>query len=68
MQSTSKTMIDPADAVLLLIDHQSGLFQLVKDIDVSSLRHNVSALAKASRLAKLPTFTTASAPDGPRGP
>jgi len=32
------------------------------------LRHNVSALAKVSRLAKLPTFTTASVPDGPNGP
>jgi len=61
-------MIDPADAVMLLIDHQSGLFQLVKDIDMLRLRHNVSALAKVSRLAKLPTFTTASVPDGPNGP
>jgi nicotinamidase-related amidase len=68
MQGTIKTMIDPADAVMLLIDHQSGLFQLVKDIDMSTLRHNVSALAKASRLARLPTFTTASAPEGPNGP
>ena len=68
MPNTIKTMIDPADAVMLLIDHQSGLFQLVKDIDMLSLRHNVSALAKVSRLAKLPTFTTASVPDGPNGP
>jgi nicotinamidase-related amidase len=28
----------------------------------------VIALAKASRLAKIPTFTTASVPDGPNGP
>src|SRR5262245_63687049 len=68
MTNTIKTMIDPADAVMLLIDHQSGLFQLVKDIDMLRLRHNVSALAKVSRLAKLPTFTTASVPDGPNGP
>jgi len=64
----NKWMIDPADAVLLLIDHQSGLFQLVKDIDVPTLRNNVIALAKASRLARIPTFTTASVPDGPNGP
>lgn len=31
-------MIDPNDAVMLLIDHQSGLFQLVKDIDLPRLR------------------------------
>jgi nicotinamidase-related amidase len=68
MSKVIKTMIDPNDAVMLLIDHQSGLFQLVKDIDVPSLRNNVIALAKAAKLAKVPTFTTASVPDGPNGP
>ncbi|HXV19981.1 MAG TPA: hypothetical protein VD811_03180, partial [Desulfuromonadales bacterium] len=64
----NKWMIDPADAVMLLIDHQSGLFQLVKDIDLPVLRSNVIALAKVSHLADIPTFTTASVPDGPNGP
>ena len=59
MSKTIKTMIDPNDAVMLLIDHQSGLFQLVKDIDVPSLRNNVIALAKAAKLAKVPTWRTA---------
>jgi nicotinamidase-related amidase len=68
MAKVAPGMIDPDDAVLLLIDHQSGLFQLVKDLDLLELRHNVVALAKASRLAKIPTFTTASVPDGPNGP
>jgi nicotinamidase-related amidase len=68
MSKVAKGMIDPADAVMLLIDHQSGLFQIVKDMDMLALRHNVIALAKASKLAKLPTFTTASVPDGPNGP
>src|SRR5438093_5331212 len=68
MSNTSKTMIDTDDAVLLLIDHQSGLFQLVRDIDQPVLRSNVSALAKVAHLDKIPTFTTASVPDGPNGP
>src|SRR5216683_63510 len=68
MSKTIKTMIDPDDAVMLLIDHQSGLFQLVKDIEIPVLRSNVIALAKVARLAKVPTFTTASVPDGPNGP
>src|SRR5688572_29235263 len=68
MAGFNKWMIDPKDAVLLLIDHQSGLFQLVKDMDVPTLRNNVIALAKAARLTKTPTFTTASVPDGPNGP
>jgi nicotinamidase-related amidase len=68
MSETNKWMIDPEDAVLLLVDHQSGLFQLVKDIELTELRANVTALAKVAHLAKVPTFTTASVPDGPNGP
>src|SRR5437867_6754859 len=68
MSKTITTIIDPDDAVMLLTDHQSGLFQLVRDIDQPVLRSNVTALAKVARLAKIPTFTTASVPDGPNGP
>lgn len=68
MSQINRWLIDPNDAVMLLIDHQSGLFQLVKDIELPELRNNVCALAKVSRLAKIPTFTTASVPDGPNGP
>ncbi len=68
MTVRNKWMIDPDDAVMLLIDHQSGLFQLVRDIEQPVLRSHVTALAKVSYLAKLPTFTTASVPDGPNGP
>lgn len=64
----NKWMIDPDDAVMLLIDHQSGLFQLVRDIDQPVLRNHVIALAKIAHLANIPTFTTASVPDGPNGP
>jgi nicotinamidase-related amidase len=68
MAEVNKWMIDPQDAVMLLIDHQSGLFQLVRDIELPVLRSHVTALAKISHLAKIPTFTTASVPDGPNGP
>ena len=61
-------MINVSDALLLLIDHQSGLFQTVKDLEQEELRGNVIALAKLARLAKLPVITTASVPDGPNGP
>ncbi len=63
-----KSMIAVDDAVLLLIDHQSGLFQLVKDLEQEELRGNVVALAKVAKLLKLPVITTASVPDGPNGP
>src|SRR5207237_2475203 len=68
MATSNKWMINPDDAVLLLVDHQSGLFQLVRDIDLPTLRHHVCALSKVAHLAKIPTFTTASVPDGPNGP
>jgi nicotinamidase-related amidase len=64
----NKWMIDPDDAVMLLIDHQSGLFQLVKDIELPILRAHAGALAKMAHLANIPTYTTASVPDGPNGP
>jgi nicotinamidase-related amidase len=63
-----KNMIDPDDAVMLLIDHQSGLFQTVKDMEVTALRANVVTLAKVAALAKIPVITTASVPQGPNGP
>jgi hypothetical protein len=42
MAEFNKWMIDPKDAVMLLIDHQSGLFQLVRDIDQPTLRAHAS--------------------------
>ena len=60
-----KPAIDVADTAMLLIDHQSGLFQIVKDIEVPQLRANVVALAKAAALLKIPVITSASVPQGP---
>src|SRR5579871_2988105 len=65
---TKSHLIDINDALLLLIDHQSGLFQLVRDLERVELRKNVVALAKLAKLVKLPVITTASVPDGPNGP
>lgn len=64
----ARPVIDPNDAVLLLIDHQSGLFQTVQDMPMSVLRQHAAALAKMATLAKIPVITTASVPQGPNGP
>ena len=66
--SGGRALMDPADVLLLLLDHQSGLFQVVKDIEVSHLRANTTMLAKLATLMKLPVITTASVPEGPNGP
>ena len=63
-----KALINPADVLLLLLDHQAGLFQVVKDIEVAQLRANTTMLAKLATLMKLPLITTASEPGGPNGP
>ena len=63
-----KGLLDPTDTVLLLLDHQAGLFQVVKDISVAELRANTTMLAKLATLMKLPVITTASEPNGPNGP
>lgn len=61
-------VIDANDAVILLIDHQSGLFQTVGDMPMPELRQRAAALASIATLAKLPVITTASVPQGPNGP
>jgi nicotinamidase-related amidase len=65
---SGKALMNVDDTALLLLDHQSGLFQTVKDITVAELRANVMALARIATLLKLPIITTASVPDGPNGP
>jgi nicotinamidase-related amidase len=63
-----QALLDPADTVFLMLDHQSGLFQTVKDISITDLRANAVAMAKLATLLKIPVITTASEPNGPNGP
>src|SRR5687767_2109132 len=67
-QGASGVLLDPADTVVLLLDHQTGLFQTVKDIEVRDLRANTVVLAKVAELGKAPILTTASEPAGTNGP
>jgi nicotinamidase-related amidase len=66
--ATAGPLLDPADTVVCLLDHQTGLFQTVKDIAVRDLRANTVVLAKVAELAKAPILTTASEPAGTNGP
>ena len=61
-------MIDVNDAAMLLIDHQSGLFQCINDVDFLRIRDRAIALAEAATLVNMPVITTASVPQGPNGP
>ena len=56
------------DAVLLLVDHQSGLISLVQDYSPGEFKNNVLALADVAKFFNLPTILTTSFEDGPNGP
>lgn len=61
-------LLDASDTAILLMDHQAGLFQTVKDIGIAELRANTAVLARLATLLNLPVITTASEPNGPNGP
>jgi nicotinamidase-related amidase len=63
-----QALLDTCDSLILLLDHQSGLFQTVKDISIAELRANTTMLARLGTLLKIPVITTASEPNGPKGP
>jgi nicotinamidase-related amidase len=63
-----QALLDASDAVLLLLDHQTGLFQTVKDVSITELRTNTVMLAKLATMFDIPIITSASEPNGPNGP
>lgn len=66
--AAAEALLDPNDTVVLLLDHQTGLFQTVKDVPLRELRAHAVVLAKIAELARMPIIYTASEPGGPNGP
>lgn len=60
--------LDKNNAAVLLVDHQTGLLSLVRDIDPDKFKNNVLALADLARYFQLPTILTTSFETGPNGP
>lgn len=60
--------LDKDNAAVLLVDHQTGLLSLVRDIDPDKFKNNVLALADMAEYFKLPTILTTSFENGPNGP
>lgn len=56
------------DAMVLFIDHQTGLLSLVRDRSPSEFNNNVLALADLALLFDLPVVLTTSFERGPNGP
>lgn len=66
--STPYTRLDKNDAAVLLVDHQTGLASLVRDIEPDKFKNNVLALADLAKYFELPTILTTSFETGPNGP
>src|SRR6478735_5503157 len=58
----------PQDSALLLIDHQVGTMQLIKNIDVKQAKRMSLALAKTASILGIPTVLTSSQEDRLQGP
>ncbi|KUJ14177.1 Isochorismatase hydrolase [Mollisia scopiformis] len=59
--------LNKSDAALLVVDHQIGLSQLVRDYGVVEFRNSILAHAAIGKLFDLPTILTTSADTGPNG-
>lgn len=62
------TRLDRNQTAVLLVDHQTGLLSLVRDIQPDTFKNNVLALADLAKYFELPTILTTSFEDGPNGP
>jgi nicotinamidase-related amidase len=66
---TAKTpTFTPADSALLLIDHQTGTMQLIKNLPLADAKRNTLALAKTARILNIPVILTSSQEEKLQGP
>ena len=68
MSAFKYNRLDKNDVAVLMVDHQTGLTNLVHDFSPDDFKNNVLALADAAKYFKLPTILTTSFEDGPNGP
>lgn len=68
MSNVPYSRLNKDDAVVLLVDHQTGLISLVQDFSPGEFKNNVLALAASAKYFKLPTILTTSFESGPNGP
>jgi nicotinamidase-related amidase len=62
------TIFTPQDSALLLIDHQVGTMQLVKNIPYEVVKQNAIALAKTAKVLNIPVVLTSSQETNVQGP
>ncbi|TVY82850.1 putative hydrolase [Lachnellula suecica] len=67
VQGFNFVRLNKTDAVLIVVDHQLGLSQLVRDYGTVEFRQSILAHAAIGNLFDLPTILTTSADTGPNG-
>ncbi len=60
--------LTPDNAVLTMIDHQTGLMVGLGDEHPTVLKNNILGLCHTAKTVGLPSVVTASLPEGPNGP
>ena len=60
-------VLTPENATVLLIDHQVGLMNIVRDMGAEEFKSNVLGLAKTAKTLRLPVILTTSRGKGPNG-
>jgi nicotinamidase-related amidase len=68
MSTPTYNRLNKDDAIVLLVDHQTGLISLVQDFSPNEFKNNVLALADLAKFFDLPTILTTSFEQGPNGP
>ena len=68
MSAPTYNRLNKDDAIVLLVDHQTGLISLVQDFSPNEFKNNVLALADLAKFFNLPTILTTSFEQGPNGP
>jgi nicotinamidase-related amidase len=68
MSNVPYKRLNKDDAVVLLVDHQTGLISLVQDFSPNEFKNNVLALGDIAKFFELPTILTTSFDSGPNGP
>ncbi len=61
-------MLTTDNAVLAMIDHQTGLLVSCRDQDPHLMTANIKGLCTLAKTVGMPSIITASMPDGPNGP
>jgi nicotinamidase-related amidase len=59
--------LTPENAVVLLIDHQVGLMNMIRDMSAEEVKNNVLGLARSAKTLGLPVILTTSRDWGPNG-